>query len=185
MPAIPAADDAQRITTVVAADVLRVRPRCLGPLATATEEAELWPVFVVVLGEPSMQAPGTAAALFELLGRDSHPLGAEIVGGRCDWTVVDPGLALVRCAVHAEVPVRFAIEILIPVGRVLNGLTAVAHGGMVALTTRLRAARLTSVTGLHQVLREVVLLGCAQPPHLASLADSLHVIANTRRTGLA
>lgn len=180
MSADPAADSAEQVTTVVATDVLRVRPRPFGRLAAATEEAELWPVFVAVMSEPSAREPGTAAALFDLLRHDHHPHGAVIVGGNCEWTVVDPSLALVRCAVRADVPTRFAVDVLMPVGRALDGLDAAAQGGMVGLTTRPRAERLTAASELACVLREVVLLGCAQPPHLGSLVSSLRVTAQGR-----
>jgi hypothetical protein len=164
---------AEDVTTVIASAVQRFRPRGEGGLATAPEAAELWPVLVVAVSEPSSEERDTAGALFRLLNRSAWPAEAVIVGCRCDWTVVDPGLALLRLSVHAEAPLRFAVEILVPAGGVLGALDDAADGGMVAITSPSRMRRLKEATGIRDVLREVVLLGCAPPPRLSSLVRSL------------
>lgn len=142
--------------------------------AEASEEAELWPALVVVVSEPVDAEHGSAAALYDLLNRPDDLAGSSVLSGRCEWTVVDPVLAMVGLTVRSAAPVGFAIRVLVPAGRVLPVLEVAAEGGMLAITTRSRAARMTTGDGLGRLLRDVLLVPCPASPELAALARELH-----------
>jgi hypothetical protein len=161
-----------RLTTLVAVDVLPLRPRGCHDLATTTEEAELWPAFVVVVSEPDPPEQGTAKPLFDLLGRPTRP-DVTILGGHCDWSVLNPALALLELTLRTTEPVRFAVRVIVPAGPLLGTLATAAAGRMMAITTRQRAVRLSVRREIQHVLQEVVLLACPVTQTLEALAQSL------------
>lgn len=148
-------------------------PRGIGAEPATAEEAGLWPVFVIVVGERPGLLSSPAGPLFELL---DVPKGADeitVVTGRTEWTVVDPRHALLRLTVQAEAPVRFASEILVPAQRVLDVLDVVARGATIGITTRHHASDLRDRVDVRAALRHVVLVSCPPPAELGELTREL------------
>jgi hypothetical protein len=145
-------------------------PRGLGE-STTVEDAGLWPVFVVVVGEPRDAEQTLATPLFDLLDRPPHGGDMAVVTGRCGWSILDARNALLKFRVRATAPVRFAAQIIIPARRVLGLLDIVARGATIGITTSRRARVLDRQVGVHEALREVVLLSCAASHELATLAE--------------
>lgn len=166
--------DRPDLTTAIAADLVPLRGVVRRRSAEVSEEAELWPALVVVVSEPVDAEHGSAAALYDLLNRPDDLAGSSVLSRRCEWTVVDPVLAMVGLTVRSAAPVGFAIRVLVPAGRVLPVLEVAAEGGMLAITTRSRAARMTIGDGLGRLLRDVLLVPCPASPELAALARELH-----------
>jgi hypothetical protein len=155
--------------TLVATEVVLLWPRGLGDTATV-EDAGLWPVFVVVVGERPDAEQTMATPLFELLDRPRHSNEMTVVTGRCGWSILDAQNALLKFRVHATAPVQFAAQIIIPARRVLGLLDVVARGATIGITTHRRARVLDRQVGVREALREVVLLSCAPSSELATLA---------------
>ncbi|MGH3756868.1 hypothetical protein [Actinophytocola sp.] len=157
---------------LVAIEVVLLWPRGIGSLATV-EEAGLWPVFVLVVGERSRADVPSAAPLLDLVDRPRHDDELAVVAARCQWSVVDLKNAVLKVAVRAEAPERFAAEILVPARQVLGVLDVVARGGTIGITTPRHAATLSRRVHIRQALREVVLLGSEPSTELAALANLL------------
>lgn len=160
---------------LVAMEVVLLWPRGVrGPAATV-EEAGLWPVFVIVVGDrPTTIEESSVAPLFDLLDRPRHEGELMVVGARCDWSVLDQRNALLRLAIHGDAPVRFATEIIFPAREVLGILGVVARGATIGITTSRHAGRLMGRgVDIRRALDEVVLLSCPYSSELAALADLL------------
>lgn len=158
---------------MVAIEVVLLWPQGLGAKPVTVDEAGLWPVFVLVVGERRDLLNSSAGPLFELLDAPRLPDEVTLVGGRSRWTVVDPGHALLRLSIEADVPVRFSSDILVPAERVLGILDVVARGATVGITTTRHAAGLGDRVDVRAALRHVVLLSCPPSPDLGELAQRL------------
>ncbi len=159
--------------TMVAIEVMSLWPQSVGPRAVTVREADLWPVFALVIGERRDLLHTSAKALFGLLDGLRHAEEAVVVSGRCRWAVVDSENALLRLTLQAESPVVFETDILVPAERVLGLLDTVARGTTIGLTTRRHARGLTGRVDVGHVARHMVLVHCRPSPDLAELADEL------------
>lgn len=159
------------VTTMVALEVLLLWPRGVDPSPATVDEAGLWPVFVLVVGERPDVRASSASVLFEML--DRPPRGGElaVVAGRCRWSVIDPRNALLKVMIRAETPERFAVDVLVPARPALGVLDVVARGATIGLTTARHVGRLTGRMDIRRALPEVVLLGCEPSTELEAIAD--------------
>lgn len=158
--------------TAVATEVLLLRPHAV-PEPAAAGEIGLWPMFVMVVTEPTDRGARLALPLFELLDRPKHTNELSIVAVESTWSVLDPANALLTLTVRAAVPVSFDLRILLPAAPVLDILDVVAHGATIGITTRDRADRLRGRVDVGAALRDVVLLSCSPSVELADLAGVL------------
>lgn len=157
----------------VATEVLLLRPHGVAEATTAAGETGLWPMFVMVVTEPTDRDAGLALPLFDLLDRPKHANELSIVAVESVWSVLDPANALLTFTVRAAVPVSFDLRILLPAAPVLDVLDRVARGTTIGITTRDRAERLRGRVDVGTVLRDVVLLSCPSSSELADVADTL------------
>lgn len=163
-----------RPPAMVAIEVVVLWPQGVGAEPVSLDEAGLWPVFVLVIGERPDLSASPAGPLFHLLDSSRHAAGITVVDGSTGWSVVDPWHALLRLTVRARVPVPFDADILVPAERVLGILDVVARGATIGLTTRRRAVGLGDRVDIRTVLRNVVLLSCAPSPELRALTGQLY-----------
>lgn len=168
-----------QVANLVAIEVLLLWPRGVGPSATV-EEAGLWPVFVLVVGERSRSEMPSAAPLFDLLDRPRHGSEMAVVSARCVWSIVDPRNALLKVAVRVDAPERFAVDVLVPARRVLGVLDVVSHGATIGVTTSRHVRKLIGRVDIRQALHEVVLLSCEPSTELAALAHLLRATSPPR-----
>ena len=150
-------------------------PRGVTGLPTTAEEADLWPVFAMVVTEPPGHEAGSARPLFELLDRHKRDGELTVVAADTTWSVLDPAHALFGLNVRAVTPVRFGLRILVPSARVLGILDVVARGATIGITTPSKAARLRDRVDIRTALRDLVLLSCPPSVELAALAHTLLV----------
>lgn len=167
--------------TLVAIEVLLLWPRGVGPQAATVEEAGLWPVFVLVVGERQRSEVSTAEPLFELVDRPRQGGEMAVVSARCRWSIVASRNALLKIEVRADAPERFAADILLPARRVLGVLNMVARGATIGVTTSRHVNKLVGRVDIRQALHEVVLLGCEPSTELAALVPLL--LGATTRSG--
>jgi hypothetical protein len=172
MPARAPARGHPGCPTAVATEVLLLRPHAVPESATAGE-AGRWPMFVMVVTEPTDQAAPLALPLFELLDRPKQANELSIVAVESAWSVLDPAHALLTVTVRATVPVTFDLRILLPAAPVLDILDVVARGATIGVTTRERADHLRGRVDVRAALRDVVLLSCPPSTELAALAGML------------
>lgn len=158
--------------TVVATEVLLLRP-CAVPVSATAADTGRWPMFVMVVTEPTDRAARLALPLFELLERPKHANELSIVAVESAWSVLDPANALLTLTVRAAVPVSFDLRILLPAAPVLDVLDVVARGATIGVTTRDRANRLRGRVDIGTALRDVVLLSCSPSVELADLTSAL------------
>jgi hypothetical protein len=159
-------------SVLVALEVMLLWPRGVGGPAVSAEEASLWPVFAVVVGD--RPASSSATTLFDLLNRPRRDGELAVVSARYRWSVQDPRNALLRLAIRGDAPVRFATDIIFPARRIIGVLDVVARGATIAITTNRRAARLAGRgVDIRRALNELVLLSCPSSGELATLADTL------------
>lgn len=177
----PLAEEADDLTTAVAVDMVPLRGASRHRLAEMTEEAELWPALAVVVSEPAGAEDGSAAALFGRLNGTDDATGPTVLTGWCDWSVVDPVLGILGLTVRATAPVAFAVRILVPVRRVFPVRELATEGGVVAITTRSRAAHLRARAASWQLPPGLLLVTCAPSPDIATFADGLRQAG--QRTG--
>jgi hypothetical protein len=156
--------------TAVATEVLLLRPS--EPAASAVETG-LWPMFVMVVTEPTDRAARLAVPLFALLNRPRHANELSIVAVESTWSVLDPANALLTVTVRATFPIAFDLRILLPATAVLDVLDVVARGTTVGITTQERADGLRGRVDARTALRDVVLLSCPPSAHLADIARVL------------
>jgi hypothetical protein len=166
--------------TVVATEVLLLRP-CAVPVSAAAGTGR-WPMFVMVVTEPTDRAAELALPLFELLERPRHANELSIVAVESAWSVLDPANALLTLTVRAAVPVAFDLRILLPAAPVLDVLDVVARGATIGVTTRDRADRLRGRVGIGTALRDVVLLSCSPSVELSDLTSALRAAQEDRAT---
>lgn len=164
---------AHRPATMVAIEVVLLWPQGLGAEPVTVDEAGLWPVFVLVVGERRDLLASSAKPLFALLDAPKGPDELTVAAGRTEWTVVDPRHALLRLTVRADAPVRFESDILVPAERVLGVLDVVARGATIGITTRRHAAGLRDRVDVRAALRHLVLLSCPPSDGLGDLAQEL------------
>lgn len=163
-----------QVSTLVAIEVMLLWPRGVDPSPVTTGEAGLWPVFVLVVSEPSGEVPASVAPLFELVERPR--LGSEmaVVSGECRWSVLDARNALLKVELRARAPERFAVDVLVPARRVLGVLDVVARGATVGITTSRHAGALTGRRiDIRRALHEVVLLNCEPSTELSAVGALL------------
>lgn len=161
------------MAAMVALEVVLLWPRGVGPEATA-EEAGMWPVFVLVIGERPHGERSSATPLFEMLDRPKSGAELNVVTGRCRWSVLDSRNALLKVVLEADAPERFALKIVVPAQRVLGILDVLARGATIGVTTSRHAARLTGRLDIRRALPEVVLFSCEPSTELAAIADLVH-----------
>jgi hypothetical protein len=159
--------------TVVATEVLLLRPRGVPGSAVAAVENRRWPMFVMAVTEPTDPATRPALPLVELLDRPRTANEPSIVAVETAWSVLDPANALLTLTVRASVPVSFDLRILLPAASVLDALDTVGRGATIGLTTRDRAARLRGRVDVGTALRDVVLLTCSPSVELADLTAAV------------
>jgi hypothetical protein len=159
--------------SLVAREALLLWPRRVGVSVATIQEAGLWPVFAVVLAERDPHDDLAVAPLYDLLDRPEHLDRLSVIDGRCEWTVINPRLALLELAVHATAPVRFSADIILPARPVLSTLSLLAHGGTVAITTERHANSITGRVDIREALNKLVLFSCPQSAELAALADAV------------
>lgn len=138
---------------------------------TSASETGLWPMFVMVVTEPTDKA--TRLPLFELLNRPRRAHELSMVAVESTWSVVDPANALLTVTVRAAFPISFDLRILLPATAVLHVLDVVAHGTTIGVTTREHADRLRGRVDVRTALRDVVLLSCPPSAHLADITRVL------------
>ena len=155
--------------TAVATEVLLVRPHSVPEPAATASEVGLWPMFVMVVTEPTGRVAELAVPLFELLDRPKHANELSAVAVETAWSVLDPANALLTLTVRAAVPVSFDLRILLPAAPVLDILDVVARGATIGITTRDRADRLRGRVDVRTTLRDVVLLSCPPSVELAGV----------------
>jgi hypothetical protein len=158
---------------MVAIEVVLLWPQGVHNEPTTVDEAGLWPVFVLVVGERRDLLASSARPLFDLLDTQKGPDEITVVGGRTRWAVVDPRHALLCLTILADAPVRFESDILVPAERVLGVLDVVARGATIGITTRRHAADLRDRVDVRAALRHLVLLSCPPSPELAGLTQEL------------
>ena len=159
---------------MVAIEVVYLWPQGVGPEPVTVDEAGLWPVFVLVVGERRDLLVSSAKPLLALLDEPRRPGEATVVASRTHWSVVDSFRALLRLTVLGDAPVPFESDILVPAGRVIGVLDAVARGATIGITTKRHAVDLHDRVNVRAALRHVVLLTCAPSAHLDELARELH-----------
>jgi len=160
--------------SVVATDVLLLRPH--GVAGTPSTEGGLFPMFVMVVTEPTDQAAAAALPLFEQLYRPKYANELSVLAVESAWSILDPANALLTLTVRAALPVSFDVRIMLPAAPVLDILEVVARGATIGITTRERAARLRGLVDVRTALNEVVLLSCQPSADLADLADVLRAV---------
>lgn len=159
--------------TVVATEVLLLRPRADPESAAVRESTVTWPLFVMVVTEPA-EAPGMSPwSLFGTLNLHEHVATPLVVPVEPTWTVLDAENALLALTVRAQEPVSVSLRIILPAAPVLDILDMVARGAPVGVTTRDRAERLRGRFDVGAALRDVVLFGCPPAAELAELADTV------------
>lgn len=162
-----------RPPAVVAVEVVLLWPRDVGPAVVSSDEAGLWPVFVVVVEDPPDPA-APALPFFDLLDRPKGAGELTVVTGQCRWSIVDPRNALLWCDVHADSPVPFDVRIMLPAERVLGILDLVANGGAtIGFANRRHAGRLRGRIDVRGALRDVVLLSCPPSGELTAIEHAL------------
>jgi hypothetical protein len=162
----------QQAPTMVAIEVVLLWPQEVGKPVTV-DEAGLWPVFVLVVGERRDLLTTSTKPLFDLLDTVKAPDEITVAVGRTRWTVVDPRHALLRLTVRADAPVQFEADILVPAERVLGVLDVVTRGATIGITTRRQAADLHDRVDVRTALRHVVLLSCPPSAELGELTQEL------------
>ena len=176
-PALGGVSRTGRETAVlIATEVVLLWPRRVAS-PTTVDEAGLWPVFVLVVGERPRSDIPSAVPLLDLVDEPRSANELAVVTARCRWSVVDNRNALLRVAVRAEAPVTFAVEILVPARDVLGVLDIAARGATIGVTTVRHAADMDGRVDIRQVLQQVVLLSCEPSTELARLADLLRSTA--------
>lgn len=153
--------------------MLLLRPHAV---PAAAGETGLWPMFVMVVTEPTDRAAPLALPLFELLDRPKHANELSIVAVESAWSVLDPANALLTVTVRAAVPISFDLRILLPAAPVLDILDVVARGATIGVTTRDRSVRLRGRVDVRTALRDVVLLSCPPSADLADIAGVLRAV---------
>ncbi|HEY7595391.1 MAG TPA: hypothetical protein VH969_19730 [Actinophytocola sp.] len=133
----------------------------------ARDEADPWPVLVVVIGTDSEQD-----ALLDLLDTARSPTDT-ITNSRCWWSVDDPDRATLCLAVRVTEPARFAMDIAVPAQCFLGLSDILAAGATIGVTSRRHARRLTIRTDDRASLDEIVLLGGRTSSELGDLAELL------------
>lgn len=157
--------------TLLAVEAVLLWPHGEGGSLNATGKRDPWPIFAIVLDERVATIEPSAHQLFDLLDRLSHRDRISVVSSRCQWSTLDARRALLKLSVHANAPVRFDVDILLPARPVLDVLHLLSRGATLAITTQHRARDLTDRVDIHDALRSLVLLS---PP---SAADLTAVIA--------
>ncbi len=165
-----------QVATMVAIEVVLLWPQAVGAEPVTVDEAGLWPVFVLVVGERLDLATSSAKPLFELLDAPKAPDEITVAVGRTRWSIVDPRHALLRLTVGADAPVGFKADILVPAEPVLGVLDVVARGATIGITTRRHAAGLHHRVDVRAALRHLVLLSCPPSPELGELTQELTVV---------
>ncbi len=152
---------------VEAVETLVLWPSGTGDVEAARDEADPWPVFVVVV-------PGTPAVgeLSDLLGTPRSPLDT-ITNSHCWWSVENAQRAELRLAVRVLEPAVLALDVAVPAQCFLGLSDIVAAGATIGVTTRKHARRLTARVDDREALDEVVLLGGRTSSELGVLADLL------------
>jgi hypothetical protein len=164
-------------TRLVAAEALLLRPLDrAGPVTTIVDRGP-WPVFVIVLDDPTAIDPG-ARPLFDLLER-SHRSRISIVNSRYRWSV-DPAGAVLKLAVRAHEPTRFDVDIVMPAQPALDILSLLPPAATFALTTRQRAEKLTERVAIRDALHEMVLL--VSPTQSGNPRDGLAGLCHNGRS---
>jgi hypothetical protein len=166
--------------TVVATEVLLLRPRADLESAAARESTVTWPLFVMVVTEPAEASGMSPWSLFGTLNLHEHVATPLVVPVEPTWTVLDADNALLALTVRAEEPVSVSLRIVLPAAPVLDILDMVARGAPVGVTTRDRAERLRGRFDVGAALRDVVLLSCPPSAELAELADALRATREAR-----
>ncbi|CAM3825451.1 hypothetical protein KIPE111705_26800 [Kibdelosporangium persicum] len=159
---------------LVAREALLLWPRRVAVSAATVQEADLWPVFAVVLGEREPDEDPGVLPLYELLERPEHLDRISVVQARCHWTIIDPRHALLELSVRAKAPVRFDVDIILPARSVLNALDLLARGGTVAITTQRHSGTLTPRTDIRDALTKLVLISCPPSAELEAVAAAVN-----------
>jgi hypothetical protein len=159
--------------TVVATEVLLLRPRADLDSAAVRESTVTWPLFVMVVTEPVASPRGSAWSPLGMLDPHGHAVTPLVVPVEPTWTVLDTENALLALTVCAGEPVSASLRIVLPAAPVLDILDMVARGAPIGVTTRGRAERLRGRFDVGAALRDVVLLSCPPAAELAELADAL------------
>ncbi len=164
--------DSERAMFVAVGELL-LWPQGVGDRAVTVEEAGGWPAFALVVGERRDLLDSPARALFDLLEYLRRTESPVTVNARCRWTVVNAPTALLRLTIQAQQPVLFDADVLVPAGRLLGLLPAVARGTPFGLTTNRHLQGLGGTVDVRRVLRHVVLVHSRPVPELAEIADEL------------
>ncbi|HEY7595393.1 MAG TPA: hypothetical protein VH969_19740 [Actinophytocola sp.] len=157
----------------MATEVVLLWPRGVGSPATI-DEAGLWPVFVLVVGDRQRADVPAAAPLLDLVNQHRQENELAVVAAGCRWSVVDARNALLKVTIQAQAPRRFEVEILVPARRVLGMLEVAARGATIGVTTTRQANNLGERVDIRQALHRVVLLSCEPSTELSRLARFLH-----------
>ncbi|RSM85260.1 hypothetical protein DMH04_18395 [Kibdelosporangium aridum] len=175
MPTTMDADSGQRVVrpNLVAREALLLWPRRVAVSTATIQEAGLWPVFAVVLGEREPDEDPGVLPLYELLEQPEHLERISVVVGRCHWTIIDPRHALLELSVRATAPVSFEIDIILPARSVLNALDLLARGGTIAITTERHSGTLTPRADIRDALTKLVLISCPPSAELEAVAAAV------------
>ena len=158
---------------VVAREALLLWPRRVGLSVATIQEAGVWPVFAIVLGEREAEEDPGVLPLYDLLEQPEHLERLSVVKGRCEWTIIDPRHALLDLSVSATAPVSFEVDIILPARQVLSALPLLARGGTIAITTQRHSGALTSRADIRDALTTLVRFSCPPSAELEALAASV------------
>lgn len=159
--------------TFVAVGERLLWPQSVGDRAVTTGEASGWPAFAIVVGERRDLLDSPARALFDLLEHVRRTARPATITARCRWTIANSPTALLRLTLHAQRPVIFDADVLVPAARLLGLLPAVARGIPFGLTTNRHLGALGDTVAVRRVLQHVVLVHSPPVPELAEIADEL------------
>ena len=129
----------------------------------------LWPVLALVLGDRTDSSDRSVRRLFTLLD-DRRRCNATVLDGTAVWAVAPGYQPLLRLSIRARSSDGLDLDILVPARPIRSMLARLATGGVVAVTTRRHADRLTTGSRMGEALRGLVLINCKPSAELSEFA---------------
>lgn len=155
-----------------AVETIVLWPRGPATVGATRTEADVWPVFAVIVDIDSTRGAAICHALPELLDMPRAPVDT-ITNSHCWWSVVDRDQAMLRLAVRVDRPAAVAMDIAVPAQFFLGLTDIIAAGATIGVTTRPHARRLMARTDDRSSLNEIILLGGRTSSELGELAEQL------------
>ncbi|MDQ3577740.1 MAG: hypothetical protein M3443_09120 [Actinomycetota bacterium] len=151
-------------TALLATEALLLWPRHL-----ASADADLWPVFAVVVDDTQLGRTAEGRALLAHLS-GGPPL--TLLDGICRWSVLSEHEPVLGLAVRSRSPLTLAADIVLPAQSLVLELAKLAAGPTVGITTRSLAGTLTGGVDVGEALRRMALTRSSPAPELAQLGDA-------------